>query len=397
MDVAKHQRIQTPWRNWDITGLRRNLGVYIHIPFCRQRCRYCDYLTFDKHRPQGLDPTTYFETLLEEVKGSGKWVEQHYGKSGRVVDTVYIGGGTPAFPKPQQLVEFAETIRESFPVDQAKLEFTAEMNPEDITATLLAGLFQAGVNRLSVGVQAAQDKHLAFMTRTHRWGDIEHALAIANAGPITNLSLDLIYALPGLTFSELREAAKFLLQFNPTQIAAYELTIEDGTPLKAWANNFPQHLPGTREIVSQQCKLERQLASAGYYRYEVCSYAKPGGECRHNLRYWAGGDYLGLGLGAASRIGTKVFNNPRGISEYQQAANDCDARLQEYIPAANAACAPPPDAFLQLRLRLGLESGPAKIDPQWIANGWLKRDTGGRYMVTRRGMNFADAMAVELV
>ncbi len=396
MDVRKHQRIQTPWHNWDITGLRRNLGVYVHLPFCRQRCCYCDYLTFDKHRPQGLNPSTYFETLLVEVKASGEWVKQHYANSGRVVDTVYIGGGTPAFPKPEQLVELAAALSQHFPVDESKLEFTAEMNPEDITVTLLDGLAQAGVNRLSVGVQARHDKYLVFMGRTHRWHDIEQALATAKAGPITNLSLDLIYALPGLTYGELKQAAKALIRFNPTQIAAYELTIEDDTPLKTWADNFPQHLPGSRDVILQQRSLERQLSSAGYYRYEVCSYAKPGSECRHNLRYWAGGDYLGLGLGAASRIGTDVFNNPRVISEYEQAARDVAARLKQYESAARDSTAPPPDTFLQLRLRLGLEAGSARIDPQWVANGWLKR-SGGHYMVTRRGMNFADAMAVELL
>lgn len=397
MDVAKHQRIQTPWRNWDITTLRCNLGVYVHIPFCRQRCPYCDYLTFGKHRPQGLEPTTYFETLLQEVKGCGAWVEQNYHQQNRMVDTIYIGGGTPAFPKPAQLVELAEALKKFFPVDVARLEFTVELNPEDVTQALLKGLAQAGVNRLSIGVQAAQDKHLAFLGRTHRRVDIERALEVAKSGPIDNLSLDLIYALPGMSFGELKQAARMLVAFNPTQIAAYELTIEDGTPLKVWANRFPHQLPTTRQIVLQQGKLERQLASAGYYRYEVCSYAKPGGECRHNLRYWAGGDYLGLGLGAASRIGTAVFNNPRVIGEYEQAAGDVEARLKQYVPATTPlnGRAPSPDAFLQLRLRLGLEAMQAKIDPQWIANGWLKH-CAGRYQVTRRGMNFADTMAVEL-
>lgn len=395
MDVAKHQRIQTPWRNWDITTLRRNLGVYVHIPFCRQRCRYCDYLTYGKHLPPGLDPSSYFETLLQEIKGCGAWVEQNYHEQNRVVDTIYIGGGTPAFPKPAQLVELAKALRKFFPVDEAGLEFTSELNPEDVTQALLKGLAQAGVNRLSIGVQAVQDKHLAFLGRTHRRSDTERALEVAKSGPIGNLSLDLLYALPGMTFGELKEAARMLMQFNPSQIAAYELTIEDETPLKTWAGSFPQHLPSTRQIVLQQRRLERQLASAGYYRYEVCSYAKPGGECRHNLRYWAGGDYLGLGLGAASRIGTEVFNNPRVIGEYQQAASDIDARLEQYIPEANTTSPPTPDAFLQLRLRLGLDAKNARIDPQWLANGWLKH-CAGRYSVTRRGMNFADTMGLGL-
>jgi putative oxygen-independent coproporphyrinogen III oxidase len=407
-DIA---RVRTFWRMWDEVTLRRNLGLYVHVPFCLRRCRYCDFLSFAGDSPPGLDPAAFTDALHAEIAGRGAWAREYYGAQGREVDSVFFGGGTPTYLHPEVLAALVQAVRARFPMADSGAELTAEANPDTLSPGYLDALARAGVNRLSIGIQATQERHLRFLGRTHRWRDILPRLRAAAQGPIPRLSFDLIYAVPGLSLRELAQSIERLMQLRPEHISAYELTLEPGTRLWDWAQRYPSQLPGAGEVVEQQRLIEHQLAGCGLYRYEVSNHARPGAECRHNLRYWRGGDYIGMGLGAASRVGEEVVNNPRAWDAYQRgvahAGSAGDALVQAAAVAVQAGakratqhCAPPADAFLRLRTRLGLPL--AEVPPQamsctaqWLARGWV-RLAAGRLEVTSRGLNFADAMAREL-
>jgi oxygen-independent coproporphyrinogen-3 oxidase len=433
MDMANGRRVQRPWHNWDETRLRRNLGLYVHVPFCLARCAYCDFLTYGGDRPPELTPDAYRTALLSEIERRGAWTRELYAPRGRLVDTVFIGGGTPTFLEPQSLVEVLEALRAHFPFASDEVEFTVEANPDTLSPGYIAALARAGVNRLSIGVQATQPRHLRFLTRTHRWDDVMPVLASLRGGPIAEFSFDVIYGIPRLTRRELLETLSRLLALGPGHISAYELTVEPGTPYARWAARHPAQLASERRVINQQQTVGRLLASHGLYRYEVSNYAVPGRECRHNLRYWRGGDYLGLGLGAASRVGSEVINNAREFNAYKGRVNRIgtpDDPVQTAATALNAArgigaadgagavngagaadgagtmnavgdCAPLADAFLRLRTRAGLCPPPSAIPPHWLSNGLVKLDTtapnGRRMEVTANGLNYADLLARELV
>jgi len=395
--MPKWCRVQQPWRKWDIEALRKNLGVYVHIPFCLARCGYCDFLTYGAERPSGLDFAPYHDTLLSEITRRGEWVSRHYGSVGRVVDTVFIGGGTPTCQQPENLCEQIKAIRRSFNVAPDS-EFTVEANPDTLTPDYVARLAKAGVNRLSVGIQSTQTRTLRFMDRTHRWDDILPVLQTLRNGPIKRFSFDLIYGVPGQTTAMLKESIQRLLSLGPEHISAYELTCEEGTPYHRWSAMFAGQLATPEQVIRQRRVITRALAGRGLYRYEVSNYARPGAECRHNLRYWHGGDYIGLGLGAASRIGTEVINNPREVAEYQVRVDSAGSAGDPLVVAAGDVApghSPPADTFMQLRTRLGMEHPPSLLPQEWFRNGWV-RHSHGRLEVTSAGLDFADLLSREL-
>jgi oxygen-independent coproporphyrinogen-3 oxidase len=256
----------------------------------------------------------------------------------------------------------------------------------------------AGVNRISLGVQSTQERHLRFMRRTHRWRDIVPILQMVAEGPIQRYSFDLIYGVPRQTAAELKLSLRRLLSFSPRHVSAYCLTREPGTPYSRWLARFPQLQAREMRVVEQQAIVQRLLGDAGLYRYEVSNYARPGEECRHNLRYWRGGDYVGLGLGAASRIDEVVSNNPYSWPVYlERTGSQLDLPgprpVERNRPTGGSA--PPADLFLRLRTRAGFRRKGQALPAEWITRGWLAGDKG-KVEVTRRGMGLADYFAREL-
>ena len=393
-------RVRKPWLHWDEHTLRRNAGLYVHIPFCLARCGYCDFLTYGPQRPAELEPQAYAAALEEEIARRGAWAYEAYASRGRKFDTVFFGGGTPTYFEPEVLTRLIQAVREHFALAD-NTEFTVETNPDTLSAGYLAALAGAGVNRLSIGIQAAQPRHLRLLQRTHRWEDIQPNLQALQTSGIKRWSFDVIYSLPGLLQCELLQTMRNLLAFRPGHISAYELILEPGTLLSRCAQHLPRLKPRERETIRQQRLIERVLADAGLYRYEVSNYARPGAECRHNLRYWRGGDYLGLGLGAASRIGPSVLNNPRNWGEYQRVvklAGDDEDQLHKawaVLPRTWCDLAPPADVFLQLRTRLGISGSQGCPRNRWQSHGWIKPRTNG-WEVTKRGLNFAERIALEI-
>lgn len=398
MRVPRFIRIRRPWRNWDITALRRNLGVYVHIPFCPAICSYCDFLKFGPRRPKGLDEASYEASLLKEIEARGAWLRSQLEGSGRRVDSIFIGGGTPSMLPADDIARLAKALLSSFPTEAGPIEFSCEANPDSLDDEKLAAMHESGINRLSVGIQSSNDRLLRFMGRTHRWNDTVPVLEMIADGPIRNYSFDLIYGLPNQTVATLRDSGRRLLEFNPPHFSAYWLVPEPHTAYTRWIQRYPQQVPTDASVLQQQRAVEHLLRGHGHYRYEVNNYALPGYECMHNIRYWQGGDYIGLGIGAASRIGSTVVSNPKSHIVWNNAIDAIGGPRDGLVEACEAIdmneSAPPADGFLQLRNRLGHELNGESVNPQWITTG-LMTVNDGRLEVSSRGMNLSEQYAME--
>lgn len=286
--------------------MKNVLGVYIHIPFCVKKCRYCDFLS---------GPATeeiqkkYVETLLKEMEGYGKLL------GSRKIETIFFGGGTPSILDGRKILEIMDRLR-SFGSLSEDAEITIEANPGTVDREKLCLWKQAGINRISFGLQSADDQELRRLGRIHTWETFLQNYRLARACGFSNINVDLMSALPGQTAKQWKKTMERVIELEPEHISAYSLIIEEGTPFYEAYANHPELLPSEEEEREMYYETKAFLASKGYERYEVSNYAKPGYECRHNLSYWNRIDYLGLGLGAASLLGTVRKTNQTELSEY---------------------------------------------------------------------------------
>ncbi|MBP6470351.1 MAG: radical SAM family heme chaperone HemW [Chloroflexi bacterium] len=280
-----------------------SLSLYIHIPFCGHRCAYCDFNTY---------------TSLGELKGAYAAavcaeLAQVAGGEKRPYHTIFFGGGTPSLMPPETIRQILQAVNAHFsPVGVP--EITMEANPGTVDGAYLTAVAAAGVNRLSFGVQSAVASELALLERTHDFATAVQAVAMARAAGLSNFNLDLIYGLPGQTLASWRESLDAVLALEPPHLSLYCLTIEPGTPMQRWLLNG-RIQPPDPDLAADQYDLACDLlAQHGYDHYEISNWAKPGGECAHNLTYWRDGEYLGLGAGAHGHAGGvryQVVKQPR--------------------------------------------------------------------------------------
>lgn len=268
-------------------------GVYIHFPFCRSRCHYCDFPAVATSEPPHR---SYAQALLRELR------QQAAGFSGFTLSSIYVGGGTPSLWHPDELARVLDGVRDFFPRTIASPEVTLELNPADVTAPLLAALAAAGINRLSLGVQSFQDRTLTMLGRRHDSGLARQALATARASVVPRLTFDLIYGVPGQRPEDWEAELEEALTWEKGHLSVYCLSLEPRTPLGLQVASGALQLPEEEAVLAMAGATHRQLGGAGLPRYEVSNYARPGEESRHNLLYWEGAPYLGLGAGAHSHL-----------------------------------------------------------------------------------------------
>lgn len=290
--------------------ISKKAGLYLHIPFCVKKCNYCDFLSF---------PTTeqekqwYAEKLNQEIK------ERSYLLKDRSVDTVFLGGGTPSLFSGAQIDCIMENINRYYNIEET-VEITMEMNPATVTKESLTAYKAAGINRISFGVQSMKNQELALLGRIHRVEDFLKNYQAAREVGFDNINLDLMLALPNQTIKDVVSNLEEAIKLNPEHLSCYGLIIEEGTPFyekyreqeerrqagEEWAED---ELPTENlERDMYQCTYE-VLKGAGYEQYEISNYSKKGYQCRHNLKYWERGEYLGFGLGAASFLGDRRWSN----------------------------------------------------------------------------------------
>ena len=284
-------------------------GLYIHIPFCKKKCRYCDFVSFPALEREDL----YFVALVAEMRKYAPLMK------GRAFDTVFIGGGTPTVLKPGRTAALLNEARKCFSI-KPEAEITSEANPESASEEKLNELYEAGVNRLSLGLQSANDLELHAIGRIHSRQDFINAVSAARKVGFTNINADVMHGLPGQTEESCIDTLRLATELEIPHISSYSLILEEGTPLYDDVRNGRVMLPDPDDTADMEDAGFEFLAQRGYARYEISNFAKPGFECRHNLNYWDNGEYLGIGLNSHSALRLKGdwtrFNNTDDLNEY---------------------------------------------------------------------------------
>ena len=286
-------------------------GIYIHIPFCKQKCTYCDFhfsTTFETYR------TELLEIMKDEIS-----LRQDY-LTEKELKSIYFGGGTPSLLTKEELTGILDRIREHFTISK-EAEITLEANPDDITVSAVSEWIESGINRLSIGIQSFKEKDLQWMNRAHSVDEALECVRIAQRAGIDNISVDLIYGLPELNLSEWQNHIQRVIDMGVPHVSAYCLTVEERTTLNKLVKD-QKIVPGGEDDQSDQfLLLTEQLKSAGFLHYEISNFGKPGYEAVHNSNYWKGEHYLGIGPSAHSFDGTSrrwnIANNALYIKNFK--------------------------------------------------------------------------------
>lgn len=286
---------------------KRKLELYLHIPFCIRKCSYCDFLSFAAD-----------EELKERY--AGQLIEEIHAKSAafadREISTLFIGGGTPSILKAESLAEIMAAVRADFAL-AADCEATIEANPGTLTADWLETCRAAGFNRLSLGLQSADDGELRTLGRIHTWEQFLASYGMVRRTGFENVNVDLMSALPGQSLVSWERSLREVTALEPEHISAYSLIVEEGTPFcERYSGAGAKLLPDEDTERAMYRAAKEILGQAGFERYEISNYAKPGRACRHNIGYWTGEEYLGLGLGASSYVDGWRFSNTGDMERY---------------------------------------------------------------------------------
>ncbi len=372
------------------------LGLYLHIPFCRSKCDYCDFYSVANCGDRMDD---YQRALLKHIAETAPLAKK------QIVNSVYIGGGTPTWYGEKRLRELLSAVKRQFNVAR-EAEITLEANPDSADYRTLLLLRRAGVNRLSLGMQSSNDDELEAVGRPHKFYQVKEAVAAARRAKIRNLNLDLIYGLPGQTMESWRRSVEDALALEPEHLSCYGLTVEEGTPLaRQVAGGLA--LPDDDEQADRYLWTVRRLAEAGYEQYEISNFAKPGCQSRHNLKYWMGEPYVGLGAAAHSDFGGCRYSFVRSVDGYIRGVLEGDRLLDEMdrIPQRERG-----NEYLMLRLRTthGIEEWEYRreyymnFDPiaaklaEYEQRGWATR-SGRRWHFTPEGFLLSNRLIGELL
>ena len=292
--------------------MKKDLGLYIHIPFCVKKCAYCDFLSWSGDKDQKEE---YVRDLEQEIRSYKTFAADYQ------VSTVYFGGGTPSILETGQIERIMGALRQTFRIEK-KAEITLEMNPGTARKEKLKAYRQLGINRLSIGIQSVKNENLKLLGRIHTYEDFLESYHIAREAGFDNISGDLISSLPGQTLEAWKEELEILMKTPLEHLSVYQLIIEEGTEFYKRYGEHEELLPD--EETSREIYLwtGKYLKKQGFGQYEISNYARPGRESRHNLRYWERKDYLGLGLGAASMIRNMRMSNTRDWGKYRIGCRD---------------------------------------------------------------------------
>lgn len=309
---------------------KRNLQLYVHIPFCMKKCKYCDFLSFPAEQKTQEE---YLKALIREICYYGPRMQEYE------VSTIYIGGGTPSWLEEILIAQVMETIFASFTVRE-DAEISIECNPGTITKSKLEMYRAVGINRISFGLQSTYEDELELLGRIHTYDQFLRNYELARSVGYTNINIDLMSGLPYQNLDKYANSLKRVIRLKPEHISAYSLIIEPGTPFYETykfdevlqkAGKKPEMLPEEDETYRMYKLTQYYLAEAGYEQYEISNFAKKGFACRHNIGYWTRENYLGLGLGAASLIENVRYSNTRDLHEYLDLSHAiCDRSRRQF-------------------------------------------------------------------
>ncbi|MFZ1043427.1 MAG: radical SAM family heme chaperone HemW [Anaerolineales bacterium] len=305
-----------------------NYSLYFHIPFCIHRCAYCDFNTY---AGQEDSIPAYVDALCTEIE----FIGQRF-PDGNKVHTVFFGGGTPSLLSPNQFDSIFHSIRKYFELTE-DAEITIEANPGTVSFEQLQKLRAIGINRISFGVQSADSEELRMLERAHDFFDVINSVSWARSAGFENINLDLIYGLPEQTLQTWQTTVKRILDLNPNHISAYALTLEHGTPFGRWSKRGLLPLPDSDLAADMYEWASEVFESSGYIQYEISNWAKPNRKCIHNLQYWRGLPYLGLGAGAHGYTNGFRYSNVLRIKTYVDRLTSLDPQftnLEFFLSAA---------------------------------------------------------------
>ncbi len=367
-------------------------GLYIHVPFCVRKCNYCDFCSF------GISEIAWREKYIDRLCTE---IESYKGQD-ITIDSVFFGGGTPSLLTPDEFRRIVCTVRECFVVSPLA-EFTVEANPKTLDEKKLLNFVECGVNRLSIGLQSIHENELKILGRIHNFEGFLESYNLARRCGIKNLNVDLMYGIPEQTMDSFEKTLKKIIKLSPEHISLYGLILEEGTPFFKMKEDLP--LPSEDTECDMYYLAAKMMADSGYSHYEISNYARPGLECRHNLKYWHCDEYIGVGVSAYSYFGGCRFGNTDDIDEYLSSPCtkydyrerlDVDSLAYEYV-------------MLGLRLAEGISldeykyrfgrdflSGREKIIDDLKVGGYLSVDNG-RIRLTEKGFYVSNSILTELI
>lgn len=371
----------------------KTLGLYIHIPFCRSKCLYCDFCSFPRQDEGKM--VAYVSALCRDLQKYAPVCRDY------TVDTVFLGGGTPTTLPAYLLKELMGEIFKHYNVSP-NAEITAECNPVTGERELFARMRAAGINRLSIGLQSAHENELKALGRLHNFEVFATCFADARAAGFENISVDVMSGIPHQTPESRQETLQKVLALSPEHISSYDLIIEEGTPFARRIDTL--QLPD--EDAARQMYLEgvEFLAENGYTQYEISNFARPGYESRHNLKYWNCDEYLGFGVAAHSDFGGVRFGNSRDIEEYivgsditeESGTPDLNERMSEYVMLRLRLCEGISVAAFDSRFGVSFEEIYGKKLAPFVSSGLVVRKEG-RYALSRQGMLVSNTILSDIL
>lgn len=372
-------------------------GIYIHIPFCKQRCRYCAFYSTTLHALHD----DYTAALCKELE-----LRKNYAGE-ELIKTIYLGGGTPSLLSKEQLTKIISCIRSEYHV-APNPEITIECNPDDLTPSYTEMLAQLGFNRISMGVQSFCDEQLQRLGRRHTAQGARQAVQNARAAGFKNISIDLMFALPGSTSTQWAADLQSAISLQPEHISAYNLTYEEGTPLYRALQKGEITELSEEENITQFNMLIEEMKKAGYRHYEISNFARPGYESRHNSSYWHDTPYIGCGAGAHSYDGTSRGWNIADVALYIKGINEgCavfeieqlidEERYNDAVLTRLRTADGLPTEWVKEKFGITLYHYMIKAARKEIAAGNLCQTPDGRFTLTPKGIFVSDAVIRELI
>ena len=377
---------------------KKPLELYIHIPFCVKKCAYCDFLS----GPSTLEVReAYVNRLIEEIchcKHAGvgdsdnKWAPcdpENY-----EVVSAFLGGGTPSILKPDQIRRIMTALKKVF-CWNSDAEVTIETNPGTVDEEKLQNYLDCGINRISFGLQSADNEELRKLGRIHTWEEFLDSFHQARIAGFTNINVDLMSALPGQTVDSWRKTLEKVLELKPEHISAYSLIIEEGTPFYEKYEDYPELLPPEEEERQMYHDTKKILHEHGYERYEISNYARAGYACRHNLGYWERKEYKGFGLGSASLLENRRYTNTCELKQYLQ------GRLRGTEEELSEQDIREETFFLGLRKMEGIDPGPYRAHYEKLLEKLqmqqLLEEKNGKICLTEYGIDISNYVLAQFL
>lgn len=376
------------------------IGLYIHVPFCIAKCHYCDFTSYPVN---DREVENYLESLVREINLYGTALADE----DKIITSIFFGGGTPTTIPAASLKEVLDGVRSVFSLADG-CEITLEANPGTVDGAGLSLLLEAGVNRLSIGVQSFNDGLLGVLGRVHSAGQAAQAVRLARSAGFNNLNLDFIYGIPGQSLADWQATLEKAVELSPEHIAAYGLQLGEGTPLERMvARGEICACPEDTEMNMYRAAVEL-LAAYGYSHYEISNYARPGRQCAHNLVYWLNRPYLGLGPAAHSCLGGVRFANDPSLERYSDklSREEYPVECRTVLSAADEMSE---TMFLGLRLTAGVDldefnrrfgrraEDVYRLEIEGLINKGLLEMGGGRLRLTTKGLPLANIVFREFV